>query len=63
VRSWNTVTVRGEHEGNIERPRRLPPAYLWARYRAWKGLTREAERIVLQDYFDDGSGKALRIIR
>lgn len=36
------------------------PADLWARYRAWKGLDPEAERIVLQDYFDDGSGKAPR---
>jgi type I restriction enzyme R subunit len=33
------------------------PADLWARYRAWKGLDAEAEQIVLQDYFDDGSGK------
>jgi type I restriction enzyme R subunit len=33
---------------------------LWAMYRAWKGLTPEAEQIVLQDYFDDGSGKAPR---
>jgi type I restriction enzyme R subunit len=36
------------------------PADLWARYRAWKGLDVEAEQIVLQDYFDDGSGKAPR---
>ena len=36
------------------------PADLWARYRAWKGLTDDAEQIVLQDYFDDGSGKAPR---
>jgi type I restriction enzyme, R subunit len=36
------------------------PADLWARYRAWKGLTPAAERIVLQDYFDDRSGKAPR---
>ncbi len=36
------------------------PADLWARYRAWKGLDTEAEQIVLQDYFDDGSGKAPR---
>jgi type I restriction enzyme R subunit len=35
-------------------------ADLWARYRAWKGLTPEAEEIVLQDYCDDGSGKAPR---
>ena len=37
-----------------------PPGDLWARYRAWKGLTPEAESIVLQDYFDDGGGKAPR---
>jgi len=36
------------------------PADLWARYSAWKGLTVEAEQVVLQDYFDDGSGKAPR---
>ena len=36
------------------------PGHLWARYRTWKGLTPEAEKIVLQDYFDDGSGKAPR---
>ena len=36
------------------------PAELWARYRAWKGLDDEAERTVLQDYHDDGSGKAPR---
>ena len=36
------------------------PDDLWARYRRWKGLTAEAEQIVLQDYFDDGSGKAPR---
>jgi type I restriction enzyme R subunit len=36
------------------------PEALWARYRAWKGLDAEAERIVLQDYYEDGSGKAPR---
>jgi type I restriction enzyme, R subunit len=36
------------------------PADLWARYRTWKDLTPEAEQLVLQDYFDDGSGKAPR---
>ena len=36
------------------------PDELWACYRAWKGLTPEAEEIVLQDYFDDGSGKEPR---
>ena len=36
------------------------PEDLWARYRAWKGLTREEETIVLQEYFDDGHGKTPR---
>ncbi|WP_217576506.1 EcoAI/FtnUII family type I restriction enzme subunit R [Mesorhizobium sp. GbtcB19] len=36
------------------------PAELWKRYCTWKGLDAEAEHIVLQDYFDDGSGKAPR---
>ena len=36
------------------------PGDLWARYRAWKGLTPEAEAVVLQDWFDDGGGKAPR---
>jgi type I restriction enzyme, R subunit len=36
------------------------PLELWEKYRAWKGLTPEAEQIVLQDYYDDGSGKAPR---
>ena len=36
------------------------PTELWARYRAWKGLDAKAEQIVLQDFFDDGSGKAPR---
>ncbi len=37
-----------------------PPEELWARYRAWKGLTPEAAAVVLQDYFDDGGGKVPR---
>ena len=36
------------------------PNDLWARFRAWKGLTPETEAVVLQDYFEDGSGKAPR---
>ena len=36
------------------------PADLWARYRAWKGLDAQAEQIVLQDYYADGSDKAPR---
>lgn len=36
------------------------PAALWERYARWKGLTGEAQRVVLQDYHDDGSGKEPR---
>lgn len=36
------------------------PADLWSRYSAWKGFSPAAEEVVLQDYFDDGSGKAPR---
>ncbi len=36
------------------------PAELWSHYRAWKGLDPEAEKIVLQHYHDDGSGKTPR---
>ncbi len=36
------------------------PEALWTRYCAWKGLTPEAERVVLQDYYDDGTDKAPR---
>ncbi len=36
------------------------PEELWAKYCAWKGLTPDAQKIVLQDYFDDASGKAPR---
>jgi len=36
------------------------PATLWARYCAWKGLAPAQEAIVLQPYFDDGSGKEPR---
>ena len=36
------------------------PDHLWARYRVWKGLTLETERIFLQDYFDGGSDKTPR---
>lgn len=36
------------------------PGELWRRYAAWKGLTPEGEEIVLEDYYDDGSGKQPR---
>jgi type I restriction enzyme R subunit len=37
-----------------------PPGQLWAKYCAWKGLSPTEEELVLQDYFDDGSGKEPR---
>ena len=36
------------------------PDELWRRYADAKGLTPKAEEIVLEDYFDDGGGKAPR---
>jgi type I restriction enzyme, R subunit len=47
-------------ESNLDLDAFPSPTNLWTRYRAWKGLTPEGEQIVLQDYFDDGSGKAPR---
>src|ERR1035437_9781692 len=49
-----------EKESTISLDGFPPPSALWAKYRTWKGLTPSAEQIVLQDYFDDGSGKAPR---
>lgn len=36
------------------------PEDLWTRYRAWKGLSEAASDVALQDYYDDGGGKAPR---
>ena len=36
------------------------PTKLWDQYCAWKGLAPEQEKIVLQPYYDDGSGKEPR---
>jgi type I restriction enzyme, R subunit len=36
------------------------PDELWARYRAWKGITPASESVVTQDYYADGSGKEPR---
>ena len=49
-----------ERESNLDNDSFPSPDDLWARFRAWKNLTLEAEKIVLQDYFDDASGKAPR---
>lgn len=36
------------------------PAELWKRYRVWKGLEAANEAVVLQNYYEDGSGKEPR---
>lgn len=36
------------------------PSKLWAQYLAWKGLGPQQEKIVLQPYYDNGSGKEPR---
>jgi type I restriction enzyme, R subunit len=36
------------------------PSALWAKYRDWKGLAPAQERMVLQPYYEDGSGKQPR---
>lgn len=49
-----------EKETNLGLEAFPSPEDLWKKYSAWKGLTNDQEKIVLQDYFDDGSGKAPR---
>ena len=38
------------------------PSYesLWGKYSAWKGFSTEAQKVVLQEYHDDGHGKTPR---
>ncbi len=50
----------GEIEKNLRLDEFPSPATLWNRYRESKGLPPESESIVLQDYFNDGSGRAPR---
>jgi type I restriction enzyme, R subunit len=37
-----------------------PPDVLWTKYRTWKGLAPSSDEIVLQNYFEDRSGKEPR---
>ncbi len=37
-----------------------PPSALWEKYRTWKGLAPEQEKLVLQPYYEDGTGKEPR---
>jgi len=52
--------MSAEQEADLALDAFPSPAELWERYRAWKGLDAEEEAIVLQDYYDDGSGKRPR---
>lgn len=49
-----------EKEANLALDAFPSPDKLWSKYRKWKGLDADQEKIVLLDYFDDGSGKAPR---
>ena len=49
-----------EMESNLGLDEFPSPVDLWGRYCAWKGITPDAEQVVLHDYFDDGSGKGPR---
>jgi type I restriction enzyme R subunit len=49
-----------EKEANLSLDAFPSPKDLWSKYRAWKGLSADEEEIVLQDYFEDGSGKGPR---
>jgi type I restriction enzyme R subunit len=52
------LIAQGEVELSMDQfPR---PETLWTAYREWKGLTPAEEKIVLQPYYDDGSGKEPR---
>lgn len=52
--------LRDLKEENLRLDQFPSPDELWRLYSRWKGLDRSAEALVLQDYYDDGSGKAPR---
>jgi restriction endonuclease S subunit len=54
------TSTGGIKEANLGLDDFPSPADLWARYCAWKGIDTAAEQIVLQDYYDDGSGEQKR---
>jgi type I restriction enzyme R subunit len=52
--------LRHLKEENLRLDQFPSPDELWRLYSRWKGLDTSAEALVLQDYYDDGSGKAPR---
>ena len=56
----DTTGISQQVESTLALDRFPSPDYLWSIYRRWKGLSAGQEKIVLQDYFDDGSGREPR---
>ena len=52
--------LSAEKEASLTLDQFPTPKQLWSKYCKWKGITPNEEEIILQDYFDDGSGKAPR---
>jgi type I restriction enzyme, R subunit len=52
--------VGGPIEKNLTLAEFPSPATLWARYRAWKGLPADADALVLQDYYSEGTERGPR---
>ena len=49
-----------QRESNLDLNSFPSPDALWQSYRTWKGFDAPAEQVVLEDYYEDGSGKAPR---
>jgi type I restriction enzyme R subunit len=52
------LLVKGE--ANLPPDQFPSPEALWSKYKEWKGLTPPEEKLVLEPYHDDGSGKEPR---
>ncbi|MBI1948139.1 MAG: DEAD/DEAH box helicase family protein [Deltaproteobacteria bacterium] len=50
----------GQTETTLALDKFPSPAELWAKYRAWRGLTPQSEKVAREPFHDDGSGKELR---
>src|SRR5262245_45745922 len=58
--SHDRTVTSGQVEKELPLDAFLSPYELWQRYCAWKGLTKQQQQIVTQDYYTDGSGKEPR---
>ncbi|MFA6294394.1 MAG: DEAD/DEAH box helicase family protein [Victivallales bacterium] len=57
---FHDKTVTGKVETQLSLEDFPSPDTLWRKYCAWKGIKASEEKIVLQDYYDDGSTKMPR---